>query len=394
MDLQEILTNIAVPRPAHRESLDKTAAYIKELLTSWDVPFIVQEFALRPYMQFLIGLTLLILAVILFILILKRKPLLALIVSIVIFPLLFLEFEMFVPIVSGLIKKTGENIIVSFQAPDAVRELIFMAHYDSKTDFWDHIQRAKIYKWIPHAFALGVLLSIWLFFVKKFDALKNKLVTAINLTVAGVLVVYWGLVFLGFGGFVFMSNERDSLGAIDNGTAVVTLLAISKDIRDGKVDIGDSNVTIILTSGEETTLQGANFYVKERWGKKAEPEIPTTLVNLELVAQNGNMVYWKKVGVFLKFYEGDPELIDRLNSTWEEISGKRMDLAGEGYITDDSHRFATVGIPFVTVGNSGLPGMGMGGFHATTDNLERVNYENLQLMITTLEKYIESYNKK
>jgi acetylornithine deacetylase/succinyl-diaminopimelate desuccinylase-like protein len=394
MDLQEILTNIAVPRPDHREALEKTAEYIKGLLTSWDIPFVVQEFALRPYMQFLIGLTLLVLAIILFILIWRKKPIFALIVSILIFPLLFLEFEMFIPIVSGLITKAGENIIVSFKAPDAVRELIFMAHYDSKTDFWDHIQRAKIYKWIPHVFAVGVLLTIWLFFVKKFDALKNKLVTSINLTIAGLIVVYWGLVFLGFGGFIFLPEEKDSFGAVDNGTAVVTLLAMAKDIKDGKVDIGNSNITIIFTSGEETTLQGANFYVNDRWGKTPKLEIPTSLVNLELVAQNGNMVHWEKVGVFLTFNEADPELIDRLNIAHKDVSGKTIEPADKGYITDDSHCFATIGIPFVTVGHSGLPGLGMGGFHSNADNLERVNYKNLEIMIKTLEKYIEGYNTK
>lgn len=391
MDLYEILTNIAVPRPNHREALEQTAAYIKELLTSWNVPFIVQEFALRPYMQFLIGLTLVVLAILLFIFAWRKKPILALIVSILFFPLLFLEFEMFVPIVSGLITKPAENIVISFQAPDAVRELIFMAHYDSKTDFWDHIQRARIYKWIPHAFAFGVLLSIWLFFAKKFKVLKKGFFTAVTLVISGAIVVYWGLVFLGFGGFVFLPEEKDSFGAVDNGTAVVTLLAVSKDINDGRVDIKNSNVTIILTAGEEVTLQGSDFYVKDRWGKVARPEIPTTLVNLELVAQNGNMVYWERVGVFLKSYETDPELIERLNSAYLEVSGKEMDTAAEGYITDDSHRFLTVGIPSVTVGNSGLPGMGMGGFHSDSDNLDRVNEENLVLMIETLERYIENY---
>ena len=100
MDLYDILTSIAVPRPNHREALEQTAAYIKELLTSWNVPFIVQEFALRPYMQLLIGLTLVLLAILLFIFALRKKPVLALIVSILIFPLLFFEFEMFVPVIA------------------------------------------------------------------------------------------------------------------------------------------------------------------------------------------------------------------------------------------------------------------------------------------------------
>jgi hypothetical protein len=345
---------------------------------------------LRPYMQFSIGLTLLILAVVLFILVWRKKPTAALIVSLIFFPLLFLEFEMFIPLVSRIVTKPAENIIITFTTPDAVRELIFAAHYDSKTDFFDHIQRAKIYKWIPHAFLLGVLLSVWLFFVKKSKKLQKGLVTAVNLIVAGVLVVFWGLVFLGFGGFIFMSPEKDSLGTIDDGTAVVTLLALAKNINDGEVDIGDSNVTIILTCGEETTLQGADFYVKERWGKEAHPELPTTLVNLELIAQNGNLVYWPSVGVFLKFYDADPELAERVSMAWEEVSGVPMGLDTDG-ITDDSHRFATVGIPVITIGHEGIPGMGMGGFHSTADNLERLNYENLEMAIETLGVYIESY---
>ncbi|MBN1881936.1 MAG: M28 family peptidase [Deltaproteobacteria bacterium] len=388
INFTEIMETISIPRPGHRETLEQTAVYIKEVLTSWNIPFTVQEFMLRPYMQFSIGLTLLILAVLLFILVWRKKPTAALIVSIIFLPLLLLEFEMFIPLVSRILTKPAENIIITFSTPDAVRELIFAAHYDSKTDFFDHIQRAKIYKWIPYAFLLGVVLSVWLFFVKKS---KKALVTVISLSVAGLLVVYWGLVFIGFGGFVFMSPEKDSLGTIDDGASFVTLMALAKNINDGEVDIGDSNVTIILTCGEETTLQGADFYVKERWGKTANPELPTSLVNLELIGQNGNMIYWPRVGVFLKFYDADPELIERASLAWEEVSGVPMTLEDES-ITDDSHRFAAAGIPVITIGHEGRPGLGMGGFHSTADNLERLNYENLEMAVETLGVFIESYD--
>ena len=388
INLTEMMEVFSVPRPGHSEALERTALYIKETLTAWNIPFTAQEFMLRPFMQFSIGLTLLILAVALFVLVWKKKPTAALIVSLIFFPLLLLEFEMFIPLVSRIVTKPAENFIITFTTPDAVRELIFAAHYDSKTDFFDHIQRAKIYKWIPYAFLLGVVLSVWLFFVKKS---KKAVVTVISLTVAGVLVVYWGLVFLGFGGFVFMSPEKESFGTIDDGSAVVTLMALAKNINDGEVDIGDSNVTIILTCGEETTLQGADFYVKERWGKEADPELPTYLVNLELIAQNGNMIYWPSVGVFLKFYDADPELAERVGLAWEEVSGVPMGVEPDS-ITDDSHRFATAGIPVITIGHEGKPGMGMGGFHSNTDNPERLNYENLEMAIETLGVFIESYD--
>jgi hypothetical protein len=101
------------------------------------------------------------------------------------------------------------------------------------------------------------------------------------------------------------------------------------------------------------------------------------------------MVYWKRVGKLFRFLYPDPDLIKRLNEVWKNISGKPMDVIDK--ISDDSFEFGDVGIPFITVGHSGLPGLGMGGFHRKTDNMERVNVKNLKLMIRTLEKFIASY---
>ena len=65
---------------------------------------------------------------------------------------------------------------------------------------------------------------------------------------------------------------------------------------------------------------------------------------------------------------------------------------GHMYITDDAQRFMTAGIPAITIGNSGEPGLGEAGFHSTADNPGRVNIANLKLMIRVLERYIEGYS--
>jgi acetylornithine deacetylase/succinyl-diaminopimelate desuccinylase-like protein len=145
-----------------------------------------------------------------------------------------------------------------------------------------------------------------------------------------------------------------------------------------------------LTSGEEVNLQGADTYLRKRLGSEEKPAVPISLINLELVGQNGNMVYWKKDGEFLIFYNADPVLIDRIGAAWTDVSG--MTIESRPAITDDAQRFLTAGIPAVTVGNSGLPGPGEGWFHGTADNPERVNQDNLKLMIKALERYIERYN--
>jgi acetylornithine deacetylase/succinyl-diaminopimelate desuccinylase-like protein len=392
MDLVEIMSHLSIPRPNHCQALAETAAYLKTTLTDWGIPFVVQEFALRPYMQLILGIALLALAVLLLILVIKKRPVAALIVALAIPLLLMAEFEFFVPVVTGIVKKTGENIVVTYTVPNPARELIFAAHYDSKTDFWDHIQRARVYRFIPLAIVLGLVVAVFTFFTRRYAPLRKKGGAIAAGILAGVLVVYWGLVFLGFGGYIFMPDERQSFGAVDNGTSVAALLVLAKDIHDGKVSLGNSNVTIVFTAGEEVTLQGAHWYVRERFGDKRPPELPTTLVNLELVGQNGPMVYWKKDGVFLKYYDADPELSERLGAAWERVAGTTI-VAHES-ITDDAQRFMAAGIPAITVGNTGEPGLGEGGFHSTKDNFSRVNLENLALMVQALEVYIEGYLTK
>jgi hypothetical protein len=206
------------------------------------------------------------------------------------------------------------------------------------------------------------------------------------------VVMYWGLVFLGFGGHIFIPPDKQSFGSVDDGGSVAALLVLSKDLHDGKVDSGNSNISIVFTSGEEVSLQGSHAYVQERFGKGQKPAVPVSMVNLELVGQNGNMVYFKKDGQFLIFYNADSRLAERLGAAWKEVSGKTIEA--HPFITDDAQRFMAAGIPAITIGNSGLPGLGESGFHSTKDNLGRINQENLRLMVRALERYIEGYNNR
>lgn len=390
MDMLAVLEKIAVPRPNHSDALESTALYLKELLTTWGIPFAAQEFPLRPYFTLFAGITILIIALAFAFAVYKKRPVAALILALAIPAILLLEFELFVPVTSWLAQKKGENIIMHFPSPSAARELIFCAHYDSKTDFWDHIQRAGIYQFIPAAVIISILLALWTFFVRKKAALSKKISRIITLAITGVFVFYVGLLALGFGGFVFVPERNQSYGAVDNGGSVVSLLALARDIHEKKIDIGASNVTILLTSGEEVNLQGAHHYVREfiRNGQD-RGKIPRYLVNLELAGQTGNLFYARRIGIFLKSYAASPELVSRMKSSWRAVSGRTVET--EKFITDDSQRFLAAGVPSITIGHNGIPGMGFGGFHSTKDNMDRINPDNLTLMVKLLGNFIEGF---
>jgi hypothetical protein len=389
MDLFEIVRHIAIPRPCHSKSLDEVILSIKSLLASRDIPFITQDVTLMPFKQLILGIFCLLLGILFFILILKNKPFIALICIAVIPVVLILETECFVNILSPVVTKKSENIIMSFDVPEPQRELIFAAHMDSKTDMFDHMDRKIIMSLLLPVSIMSLLMPAYLLAARKIKKISGKIPVRIIQILAGMFIAFWFFFFLRMGGFVFL--DKQSPGAVDDGTAAVSLIGLADQLNRGTIDRGNSRVTVLLTTGEEVGLQGADAYIDRYYRKSDRTGEPAPcLVNLELVAQNGNLVYWKKVGIFLNYYRASQELIDRIGSAWEKVSGK--DIESMDTISDDSHRFLAINIPAVTIGHSGKPGMGLGGFHTPADNLDRVNRENLEMMVSLFKAFIESYN--
>ncbi len=391
LDYLRILREIAVPRPNHSPEIDRISNYIQELLSVWSVPHTAQAFSLRPHNLFFLGLTGFFLAGLFFFFILLDLTIPALIVALALPAILTLECELFIPVVSWIVRKTGRNVIMNFTVTEAERELIFCAHYDSKTDVLDHARRNKIYRWIPLFIVLSVMIPLWSWIAPVFNLTEPSWGGACLLILSGSIPIFWGLVFLGLGGYVFLSKTKQSRGAADNAGSVTALLWLARDIVDKKVDIGSSNVTIVLTQGEEVNLQGADAYVKKHFkGGKTQPGMPTFLVNLELAAQNGNMVYSDRAGVFLRHYRSSTDLAARLDRVREDMKKPVMDVAGKG--TNDSQRFLSAGIPSITIGHTGLPGPGHRGLHTISDTLDRINPEHLEETVLTLKGFIEGYN--
>ena len=79
MELIEILEKMAVPRPNHSEAVEQTAVFLKTLLTSWGIPFTVQEFPLRYHAMLLQGIFIILLGAVFAYFIVKKRPILALV---------------------------------------------------------------------------------------------------------------------------------------------------------------------------------------------------------------------------------------------------------------------------------------------------------------------------
>ncbi|TFH38236.1 MAG: M28 family peptidase [Chrysiogenales bacterium] len=112
-------------------------------------------------------------------------------------------------------------------------------------------------------------------------------------------------------------------------------------------------------------------------------------MNLEMAGQSGNLFYPRKTGIFITYYDASPELIERVDKSWRDLTGRPLD--SEKSISDDSQCFMAAGIPSITIGFNGVPGPGMGGFHTEKDTMARVDPENLKLMARVIGKIIEGF---
>ncbi len=387
MSLQDILTHIAIPRPSYSNAFDSVVAFIKELLFPYEIQYSIQEFVLKPRLDFIVGITIALLGIILCGFIIRKKPLAAIITAILIPAVLILEFEYFVSVVSWIITKPAENIIIRFPNPNAVRELIFAAHMDSKTALFDHIQRAHIYRLVPVAVILGLITPMIYSLGKIFRFAKNRVASGISIIIAVILAAYWVLFGTSFFGYVFVENQ--SPGAVDDAASVAILIDLAKDIHDGMVTTADNSVTILLTSGEEVNLLGALAYVNEFLpAGNIDRKIPAMLINLDLVGQGGNLAYAESNGVFLKHYPADTKLVNEVGKAWQSVSGKPLEKGEKS--TDDAVCFMAKGIPSVTIYNTGIPGQGLGGFHSAADNMRRIDLNNMKMVLATLKRIINS----
>ena len=376
----DILKTIAVPRPNGSEEFYRVAEYIKEWLAERNLPVGTHLFSMRPYIYEIAATAIIILTLLFIYLAFFRKSWLAALPVLLLGLLMLFEFSLGIPVLSALVRKEAENIVVSFQPENAEQELIFSAHYDSKTQPLDHRQRELVFRMIIPSVAAGALLALvwWGLHYR-----KRRPGKALRLLLGGLIALlpaYWLLLALTFGGG-FMT--RPSPGAVDNGTATTVLMKLSEEL--GGIPLEKTAVTVVIFAAEELNVQGSQAYVRDR---VREGTLPCCNVNLELVCQDGDYVYWAEDGVFTSRYSTSKGLNALLDEAVTKTTGRGAAPLEGGFTTiSDSGSFLAADIPSTTLGNAGSAELGCCFFHSHLDNLERVVPERIDELVQILKEF-------
>lgn len=371
---------LSVPRPNGSKAERATARALKEWLTRRGLPLAVQGFRIYPYFFEAIGLWLLITRILLALGIWLRWGWPVAPIALVGLAGGLVDVATGLPLVTWPGARRAENLLLTFDPPGgADQEVILSAHYDSKSEPLDHIQRMIFLKNLR----FGMLLSVLLAILGPLDGLLLAMGSpwATTVYVAGILLTLPLLVLTsGLGLNLLLGRlSPQSQGAVDNGTACAILLGLADRLSHGELDLKRTRLTIALFTGEEVNMQGSRAYTLSR-----EWPLPAAALNLEVMAQNGPYVYWELDGNSLALQPTDSCLNAVLIAAVAEVTGSTP-VAG-GPINSDGRSFLQAGLPTAVLGTYDRDRRDRG-FHQPTDNLGRVAFERLPEGVEILARF-------
>ncbi len=386
-DYHELMTILSIPRPNGSAALQRTGRALQDWLNRRSIPYRLHTFRLYPYFFEAIGVWIILSRVLLAIAIWLRWGWPALVIALVGLVGGTFDVRFNLPVISWPGARRGENILIEFEPPaGANQEIVFSAHYDSKTELLDHFQRMFFVTKLRFGIGLTLLLGV-LGLADGF--LRAPSPAGANFAFALGAVLTLPMLFLALGLGLNLSTGRllqPSQGAVDNGAACAILLGLADRLFNAQYTISNTRVTLALFAGEEVQMQGSRAYVRDRdWS------LPAIALNLEVMAQDGGYVYWEQDGNAFGLTPTWPQVNAAIAQVVKEVTGQPAQPAGP--VNSDGFSFISVGIPTGVLGTFDKR-LKETGFHRPSDNLQRVVMARLPEGVEILSRLIQKYDQE
>jgi hypothetical protein len=378
IDYRELMTILSIPRPNGSVAERETGRALRDWLTRHGIPHRVQTFRLYPYFFECVGLWLILSRTLLALAIWERWGWITLLIALLGLLGGTLDVAINLPLVTWPGARRGKNILIEFEPKEPQQEIIFCAHYDSKTELLDHRQRMFFLEKLRFGIGLTALLGIW-------GPIERWLVGypwgEVIFWMGVVLTVPMLLLAWGFGLHLSLGRLLEpSQGAVDNGAACAILLGLAERLAAGQVPPTNKKITLALFTGEEVNMQGSRAYVAHR-----EWHLPAAALNLEAMGQDGDIIYFESDGNVFRLVPAAERLNRAIAAAVERVSRRAAQPAGP--VTSDGGSFLLAGIPATTVATLDTR-LGVTGFHRPADNLGRVVFERLPQGVAILEAFL------
>lgn len=361
----ELLRQLAMqPRENGSAALSQTADFLASTLTGFGIPVERLAFTAYPYRHRLCGIVAL-LGTLAYVWALRsRRRGLAIAIALLSPTLILLELDYYVGWVTWPGATEQQHVIARVAAPNTTQRVILTAHYDTKTDLLDHVERTPV-DLLSLPMTLLMLAAPIAGIVRGRRQPGLDVPTRFERYMVPATAIYGVAVFLVLSGGAFVRQR--SPGALDDGAACAVLVRIAEALVHAP--LANTTVDIALLSAEEIGVQGSRDFVH---AKLVPPPAKTAVINFELIGATPNFAVFGSERFTLHSYPADPGLLRVLDTVHRQQRQQPVHVTWYGASTD-ARSFLKEGIPALTL-LSDLPEHALArGMHSAHDTRDRVD---------------------
>jgi acetylornithine deacetylase/succinyl-diaminopimelate desuccinylase-like protein len=383
MTIAELLDRVAVPRPNGSDELSQLAEFIAGTLRNHGATVTLEPFMATPYGFQLVFLVALLLAGAFAFATARARDGAGLLIALAIAGLLIVEAELLWSPVSGLLGVPEHNVVGAYPgAPDAPT-LVLSAHYDTATQFGDHVVWSR---WAPAQAAAMVVMVLWSSVALSRRHRGRGVPAALRVAVSVLVLVPFAAFAWFFSAGPLLRSP--SPGALDNGGSVAVLLRLAERLTLRHPG-ASTTVKLVFFACEEERGLGSWEHAK----RLASQPVPTlAVINLEVMGGGEGLAYVPEEGFASRRYASPPGLLAFVDEVARLHQGAPMPARMTPRVAvTDARSFLARGIPALTlVSDSGWPRH----LHSARDSRERVRIPALESAVEFLEALIEHADRK
>jgi len=374
----ELLARLAeLPRENGSAALHRTASFLYDVFERAGLEVTLVPFPAEPYALRLAGVIALGGGLLYFRFMRTRRHAAALATALVLPVLLLAQLELRLPVFGWVGAETQHHVIARLPARSPAQRLLLTAHYDTKTDLFDHAQRAPI-DWL-----VGPVLLLMVFGALAASSAARlrrgrRGLRALGSVAAWSAALYGVLGFLALSAGVFVPQR--SPGALDDGASCALLVRLASQLAEGPA-LARTEVEVILFSAEEVGVQGSWAYAAERFAQP--PEFETFVVNLEGLGASADHGVLPAERFRLRSLPPDPRLVALLDAVHRERFGRPLEVLPERGATD-ARSFLAHGVPAATLVTREPGRILSRGLHSARDDRSRLDEAALDASLAYL----------
>jgi hypothetical protein len=353
------------PRENGSAALHRAAEFLRGALEAAGLDVTLEAVAAAPYRLRLAGVVILAGMVAYWRLARAGRWRAALATSLLLAVALLAELEFGLPVWGWIGAETQHVVVARVPARAPEQMLAFAAHYDTKTDLLDHVERAPV-DWLGAP--LLALLPLGALALRAAQR-GGRVATAARRfagALAWIALAYGGLAFASLSAGAFL--PRRSPGALDDGAACAVLVRLASQLA--AEPLSRTEVVVWLFPAEEVGVQGSSAFAAAHFA--APPELPTRVVNLEGLGASADHVVISRERFLLRSFAPDAALVAVLDRVHDERFGRPLGALPFGGATDARSLLAR-GVPAATLMTLDAGTPFVRDLHSARDSRERLD---------------------